>query len=181
MEAVVVTPPEFACVVAADEERGIGKDDDLPWPRLPGDLAHFKNLTSQTRAPGRRNAVIMGRRTWDSVPPRFRPLPNRLNVVVSRGEPDLPPEVVLARGLDSAVDAAMAASVETIFVIGGGVVFSDAIRDPRCQTVYYTRIDAAFDCDVFFPVFEDGFVLETTEPRREAGITYAIERWRRRA
>jgi dihydrofolate reductase/thymidylate synthase len=69
-------------VVAATPEWGIGAGGTLPW-RLPGDLAFFKALTTKTRDAGRVNAVILGRSTWDSLPPKFRPLPGRLNVVVS--------------------------------------------------------------------------------------------------
>ena len=69
-------------VVAATKEWGIGAGGSLPW-RLPGDMAFFKALTTKTADPHRVNAVILGRATWDSLPPKFRPLPGRLNVVVS--------------------------------------------------------------------------------------------------
>ena len=80
---VLLTSP--ACVqvvVAATPEWGIGAGGTLPW-RLPGDMAFFKALTTKTRGQGAVNAVILGRSTWDSLPPKFRPLPGRLNVVVS--------------------------------------------------------------------------------------------------
>ncbi len=70
-------------VVAATRAWGIGKDGALPW-HLPGELAAFKELTAKTAGnAGVRNAVVMGRRTWESLPPKFRPLPGRLNVVLS--------------------------------------------------------------------------------------------------
>ena len=84
MDAVEIAPPSYACVFAADEAGGIGRDNDLPWPRLPGDLAFFARITTETRDPAKQNAVIMGRRTWDSIPPKYRPLPGRRNIVVSR-------------------------------------------------------------------------------------------------
>jgi len=71
VESVVVPPPAFTCVLAADEQRGIGRGNDLPWPRLPGDVAHFKAITTGTREPGRRNAVVMGRRTYDNSVPEW--------------------------------------------------------------------------------------------------------------
>ena len=73
----------FQIVVAATkDEMGIGLDGALPW-RLPKDMAYFKAVTSRVDEPGARNAVIMGRKTWESIPAKFRPLPGRLNVVLS--------------------------------------------------------------------------------------------------
>ena len=77
-------PRTFSVIVAAaSTSMGIGKQGKLPW-RLSADMAHFKDVTSTTSSALKRNAVIMGRATWESIPPRFRPLPSRLNVVLSR-------------------------------------------------------------------------------------------------
>lgn len=70
-------------VVAASERLGIGLDNHLPW-RLPGDMAAFKRITSTAPRPDAPNAVIMGRKTWESIPPKFRPLAGRTNVVLTR-------------------------------------------------------------------------------------------------
>lgn len=80
---------QFALIVAATEELGIGLLSNLPW-RIPKDMAFFKHVTShvpkafQQQQPNVQNAVIMGRVTWESIPPKFRPLDNRYNIVVSR-------------------------------------------------------------------------------------------------
>jgi dihydrofolate reductase len=175
-------PPQFACVVAADQNRGIGRDNRLPWPRLRGDLAHLKEVTTTTRKPGARNAVIMGRRTWESIPPHFRPLAGRLNLIVTGGAPALAGDARAAQSLDQALDEATAAGVELTFVLGGGQLFARAVTDPRCRLIYYTRIGGVFSCDTFFPPFEETFILETAlPPHTEAGVTYQIERWRARA
>jgi dihydrofolate reductase len=177
-----LVPPHFACVVAADQNRGIGRENHLPWPRLRGDLTHLKAITTNTRAPGARNAVIMGRRTWESIPPRFRPLPQRLNLVVSRTAADLPGDARLARSLDEALDQASGAEIEQIYVLGGGQLFAEAVCDPRCRAIYYTRIGGVFQCDTFFPPFEERFLLvETEPPHHEAGVSYQIERWHARS
>jgi dihydrofolate reductase len=74
--------PAAQCVLAATPTGGIGLDGGLPW-RLPGEMAFFRDLTTKTRDAAKRNAVLMGRKTWDSLPPKFKPLPGRLNVVLS--------------------------------------------------------------------------------------------------
>jgi dihydrofolate reductase len=171
-------------VVAADRERGIGKGGTIPW-RLPGEVRHFKELTTTTEDPARRNAVIMGHTTWESLPARFRPLPGRHNVVLSRRPAlDVPPGVVHARGLDAALEALAGATpaIARVFVIGGSQVYAEALARPDCQYIHYTRIDARFDCDTFFPAFEDRFTRTATlREASEAGTAYRIELWTRRA
>lgn len=170
----------FACVVAADLGHGIGKDNDLPWPRLSTDLRTFKRITSAA-APGRRNALIMGRLTWDSVPPPLRPLPGRLNIVISRTSPALPDGVWLATSLDQALTRASAdPDLDKLFVIGGGQIYAQAFAHPACTELFVTRLAARFDCDTFIPPIPDGFTrAEVLAEVEEAGVRYAIERWAR--
>jgi dihydrofolate reductase len=109
------------------------------------------------------NAVVMGRKTWDSLPDRFRPLPNRLNVVLSKKKHDEGgKEIVLARSLEKALDHLSSKSIANIFVIGGGRVYEESIRHPQCQALYLTQIDNAFDCDTIFPDFTSNFALRAT-------------------
>ena len=167
----------FACVVAADRAGGIGKANDLPWPKLPADLRHFRDITTRT-APGRRNAVIMGRKTWDSVPPKYRPLSDRLNVVVSRGHLALPAGVLLAHSLDDALaQAAAAPDVYRLFVVGGGEIYRQAFAHPACRDIYLTRIDAELDCDTFIHLPAHFACAEVLGTHEEAGLRYTIERW----
>lgn len=165
-------------VVASDEAGGIGKDGDLPWS-LPGDMRHFRRLTR--RAPkGRRNAVIMGRRTWDSIPERFRPLAGRLNIVVSR-RPDLPlPEAArLAHSLEGALEAASEAAA--VFVIGGAMLYAEALSHPSARVVHLTRVRARVSCDTFLPPLGAEWVLEeVSAAKTENGLTYDFARYVRR-
>jgi dihydrofolate reductase/thymidylate synthase len=175
----------FDVVVAADAKLGIGKTGLLPW-KLPGDMAYFKRVTSTTSDSAKQNAVVMGRKTWDSIPKKFRPLPNRLNIVISRQSPEslvLPEQVIHAASLDEALSKADSENIETVFVIGGGEIFAAAMRHPACRLLYLTDIQADFDCDTFLPDFQQDFVpAPGTEKVRETdnGIEYEFKVFARR-
>ena len=169
----------FDIVLAADLDWGIGKDNGLPWPKLRGDLQHFKRITS-TASEGRRNAVIMGRKTWESKEVAGRPLANRLTVVMSRGALAVPPEVFVAHSLD---DALAVGNVETLFLVGGAGPIREAIERDDLRFVYLTRIEQRFACDVRMPDLDArGFLRDAWEGEREAeefDVRYRIERLRR--
>jgi dihydrofolate reductase len=173
----------FDIVLAADLDWGIGKDNTLPWPKLRGDLQHFKRITS-TASEGRRNAVVMGRKTWESKEVAGKPLPNRLNVVVSHQALVVPPGVVLAASVDAAlaVGGAGVGGIDSIFVVGGAGLVRHVIERPDLRFVYLTRIDGRFDCDVHMPDLDArGFVRDAWEGEREAEefeVHYRIERLR---
>jgi dihydrofolate reductase len=176
---------DFDVVVAADLGDGIGKAGQVPW-HLPGDLAHLKRLTSDTEVPGTHNAVLMGRVTWDSIPDRFRPLPGRLNVVISRQiNLALPAEVVRATSLPHALELARApASVERIFVLGGAEIYRLALALDGCRRIYLTRVLARYDCDAFFPAIPTRFrrealLAEGADGEGQAAVGYRIEQWTR--
>jgi dihydrofolate reductase len=166
----------FACVVAMDEERGIGKNGTLAW-RLPADLKHFKAVTSKGD-PRKQNAVIMGRKTWDSLPEKFRPLPGRLNIVLSRQKDlKLPEGVVLLSDFEEALTyAEKQSNVDQVFLIGGAQLFTQTINHPACQTLYITEVMGKFGCDVFFPPIPHRFKLATNNPvLNEGGISYRFD------
>lgn len=147
----------FQVVVAATREMGIGKDGKLPW-RLPSDLKFFKEVTMTTSDPMKKNAVIMGRKTWESIPTQFRPLPGRLNVVLTRsGSFNIATaeNVVSCGSMDSALDLLAASpycfSTEKVFVIGGGQVLREALNAPGCDAIHFTDIETSIDCDTFVP------------------------------
>lgn len=170
----------FDVVVAADLDWGIGKDQTLPWPKLRGDLRHFKRITSTTSTPGRRNAIVMGRKTWQSKEVAERALPDRLNVVVSRSEFVVPPGVLAVRSLDEALAVR---DVETVFVVGGAILLVEAIERKDLRYVYLTRIEERYDCEVKMPDLDArGFVKVAWEGElvnEEHGVRYRIERLRR--
>lgn len=151
----------FSIIVAVDKKNGIGKDGKIPWA-LPSDMKHFKAMTTETSSSGKTNAVIMGRKTWESLPEKWRPLPHRLNVVLTQDKNySVPSNVVKSQGLDEALrvldSKEYQKTVDKIFVIGGANVYAQALVHPRCQRVYLTVIDKEFGCDAFFPEWKQNF------------------------
>ncbi|KAL5714745.1 hypothetical protein ACHQM5_016663 [Ranunculus cassubicifolius] len=147
----------FQVVVAATRSMGIGKDGKLPW-RLPSDLKFFKEVTVATSVTGKMNAVIMGRKTWESIPPKYRPLPGRLNVVLTRSESSdiaAAQNVITCGSLVSALEllakSPYGPSIEKLFVIGGGQIFRDALNAPECDAIHITEIEENIECDTFMP------------------------------
>ncbi len=143
----------FSIIVAVDSQFGIGKNGLLPW-HLPSDLKYFKKITTQATSPAKTNAVIMGRKTWESIPPAFRPLSGRLNIVISRQAQLIVPEGVFhAKSLEEALSFLQNKknNVGEIFVIGGAQIFQQALEHPSCQKIYLTCIEKEFSCDTFFP------------------------------
>jgi dihydrofolate reductase len=166
----------FDCVLAADLDWGIGKTNGLPWPKLKGDLAHFKRVTSLVPS-----AVIMGRRTWESTEVAGQPLPKRLNIIVTRHQPTVPDGVIVAGSLDVALDAAKAC--EATFVVGGAELFRIAFAHEALRWIYLTRIEGHFGCDVIVPNLDEGFERDAWDGEatlEDNGVRYRIERLKRR-
>src|SRR5690606_2233959 len=101
-------------------------------------------------------AVIFGRRTYFSIPERYRPLPGRLNIVLTRGSYDFPDDVLVAGSLDEALECA--ADCAVAWVCGGAHVYAEAFRRPDLSLVDLTRIEASYDCDVRLPLVPARFV-----------------------
>lgn len=171
----------FSIVVAMDAQKGIGLKGQLPW-HLPEDLKEFKRITSSVSDSSKKNAVIMGRKTWESIPDKFRPLPGRVNIVLSRGILKLPANAVKATSISEAFDyIERELLIESAFVIGGGDIFKQAIQEIACQKLFITYIQQSFDCDVFFPAVEDSFVKTKESPAMTyQSMTYQFVEYRRK-
>ncbi len=169
----------FDVVVAADLDWGIGKNNALPWPKLKGDMAHFRRITS-TCAEGKLNAIIMGRKTWESAEMLGQPLPKRLNVVVTRQGAKVPEGVVVAGSLDAALMAARGDNIDNVFVIGGAEIIRQAVGHADLRYVYLTRVEARFGCDVAIPNLDElGFTKTAWDGEQHGednGVHYRIER-----
>jgi dihydrofolate reductase len=178
----------FDCILAADLNNGIGKNNSLPW-RLPSDMKFFKERTTMSRD-SVRNAVIMGRRTWESIPGKFKPLPERLNIVMSRAA-GLAQKALLAEGYDEnevvavgtlkeALAYAEACGAANAFVIGGAEVYAQAFEDARCRYIYVTRVQAAYDCDVTVTIPAHFTEVEVLGVATDKGVEMRFERLSRR-
>lgn len=175
----------FNIIVAIDEKNGIGKDGKLPW-HVPEDLKHFKTVTCKREAPLKRNAVIMGRKTWESIPGHFRPLSDRFNVVITRNkELALPESVLKAENFRSALNQLeapeLSGQIEDIYVIGGELVYKEAMGHPQCQKIYITHILVSLDCDAFFPPFKFQFEqVSSTSISKSNSLQYYFAEYTRR-
>lgn len=129
-------------IAAMAENRVIGKDGEIPW-HYPEDLKHFKEKTTD-------NSVLMGRKTYESLPEDFRPLPDRENIVLTRSDPDLSESVKIANSLEEAYDTA---ENEKLFIAGGASVYKQALDD--ADKMVLTRIPKEHEGDTFFPEWED--------------------------
>jgi dihydrofolate reductase len=157
-------PKPVITLLAAVARNGvIGIDNRLPW-HLPADLKHFKALTLG-------HTVIMGRKTWESLPAKFRPLPGRRNIVVTRDPSYRAEGAVVAQSLPAAIAAA---GNDEAFVIGGAELYAAAL--PLADRLQLTEIDAAFEGDTWFPAIDPDHWRETSREAHhdEAGFGYAF-------
>ena len=132
----------IALIAAIDLQGGIGRHNALLWTD-PKDHAHFRSLTVG-------HTVLMGRKTWDSLPPRFRPLPGRHNIVLSRDPMFLAPGAELAPSLDAALGGVD--PLHTAWIIGGAELYRQSLG--LAERLELTEIQANFEADTFFPPFD---------------------------
>lgn len=179
-----LTQLPLTIIVAATTKNGIGKSGGLPWPMLKKDMAYFARVTKREPLPvntesvqsdtlkernlsgTRRNVVIMGRKTWESIPPKLRPLKERTNIIISSQDRSkllpLPDDVLVARDihaglvdLENLIQEGKSLPVGRAFVIGGSSIYKSALELPQTNRILMTRIGKEYDCDTFFPVALD--------------------------
>ncbi|KAL8903215.1 MAG: hypothetical protein Q9207_004081 [Kuettlingeria erythrocarpa] len=198
------TIPPLTLIVATTPSLGIGLNGSLPWPPLKADLQFFARVTKRpppsptatTPTPASdptaqetsttipRNAVIMGRKTYDSIPPKFRPLKGRYNLVITRSPGKFYERNQEFGGTDVVVAAtSVAAGLRKLqahgskplgraFVIGGAEIYKQALELRECERVLWTRLGGEWECDTWFP---DGVVGDGVEDGGEGK-----NGWRRR-
>lgn len=130
---------DIVIIAAVARNRVIGRDNQLIW-NIPEDMAHFKALTAG-------HTVLMGRKTWESLPPRFRPLPGRRNIVISRQADYDAPGAELATSLEAGI--ALAKQDATVFIIGGADIYRQAMT--LADRLEITEVDLSPEGDSWFP------------------------------
>lgn len=160
----------ISLIVAAATNNGIGKDNQLLW-HLPKDLQFFKKITWAM-------PVIMGRKTFESL--SGKPLPGRLNIVITRQKDWKPEGIVVVHSLKDALFVAQSADYKEVFVAGGGEIYKEAL--PLAHKVYLTRVQAEPEADTFFPELSDHWQLVFDEPYAadaKHAFAFTFQRWER--
>jgi dihydrofolate reductase len=177
----------FSIIVATDNKGGIGKDNQIPFINKK-DLQNFKRITTQSSSPDKKNAVIMGKNTWFSLP--IKPLPNRLNIIISNSmkqDDATNPSLKNAMIFSSIEKACMYCSimennVDKVFVIGGEKIYTYCFTHlfPYIQNIYHTQFHQTFECDCFFKYHSSLQILNTfdvvkiLETKEEDEYTYTV-------
>lgn len=153
-------PPIISLIAALSKNHVIGIHNTLPW-RLPADLQHFKKLTMG-------HPIIMGRKTFESI---GRPLPGRINIIISRNDYPAPAECRVTKSLESAI--ALCSDYDEAFFIGGAELYRQALA--YADRLYLTEIHTEIEGDAWFPEFSKDEWLETTrEPHHDAEYQFSF-------
>lgn len=152
-------PPTISLIACIGQNRELGYKNDLIW-KIPEDMAYFRQITSG-------HVVVMGQRTYESI---GRPLPKRINVVLSDNIDFHPDGVLVARSMDEALELARDNESEEIFFIGGAYVYSQAIK--FADKLHLTLVDATSTADTFFPKYDDFEPIEKVREGEYKGTKY---------
>ncbi len=152
---------KISAIAAMGRNREIGKNNDLLW-HIPRDMKFFKETT-------RHKVVIMGRKNYESIPPKFRPLPDRVNIIISRNPEFQAPECYVCTSLKEAILLCEELGEDDVFIIGGAQIYALALEELPINTLYITHVDATYpDAEAYFPDFNQS-EWKTTEVMNVAG------------
>ena len=153
----------FSLILAVDDKNWLWKDGDLAW-RIPEDMKYFKQITTTTYCENSENAVVMGRKTWDSIPEKFRPLPGRMNCILSSSGTKKWEKIADHTYKFDSLHACMKfvskrKEIEHIFIIWGSQLYNSVLDHPKLQRIYLTQVSWDYECDVFFDGIPENFKL----------------------
>jgi dihydrofolate reductase len=177
---------KFSIVIATDSKNGIWKNNSLAW-KLSKDMKYFRELTTKNTDLWKLNAVIMWKKTWESIPANFKPLPNRINCILSRK--------IINESKNSKIDdfvlyfnslVSCLSEIETktnldhIFIIGWADLYNQVLINPLLEKIYITKVLWDFDCDVFFDWVPNNFyMIEQSEEMEENWVKFRFEVYRK--
>jgi dihydrofolate reductase len=164
----------ISAIAALGNRRQIGRDNELLW-NIPEDLQRFKKLTSG-------KAVIMGRKTWQSLPESVRPLPGRENIVLTRDKEFVAPGGIVKHDVENAINYAKKWSQKNrkseVFVIGGATIYEQAL--PEIDKLYLTLVDSDKEGDAFFPEYKNEFKEVDAEKKSAKGVIFEFKNLERK-
>jgi dihydrofolate reductase len=138
---------KVALIVAMDSEGGIGKNNDLMW-HLPSDMRFFKEKTAG-------QIVVMGRKNYDSIPEKYRPLPNRENVILTRNSSFEAEGCKVFHSMEACLEHYKNETDRIVFIIGGGEIYRQALELNCVEEMFITHVDKVYDAETFFPKFDE--------------------------
>jgi dihydrofolate reductase len=153
----------ISLIAALSTNRVIGKNNDLPW-HLPDDMKYFMQTTKG-------HHVILGRKNYDSLPEKFRPLPNRTNIVITHQKDFKADKCLVVHSLEKALAIAKENNEQEVFIIGGAEIYK--LGFPSSHRLYLTEIDAVIEGDTFFPHFKKEDWNETSRIHHPADERHA--------
>jgi dihydrofolate reductase len=155
----------ISLIAALAKNRTIGKNNDLPW-HLPDDMKYFMQTTKG-------HYVIMGRKNYDSIPEKFKPLPNRTNIVVTRKKNFIALGCIVVNSLDEGINLAKDANEKEVFIIGGAEIYKLSLS--VATRLYLTEINGNIEGDTFFPAIDNADWKEVSRVHHEKDSRHAFD------
>ncbi len=178
---------KFNIILAVDDKNWLWKNNELAW-KLSSDMKYFKEITTKTQDLSKFNAVIMWKKTWKSIPSKFRPLNDRINCVLTRNIKNddiwskLDDFVLYFNSFEHCLsELESKENLENIFVIGWANLYNQILDNPMLDKIYITKIKWNYNCDVFFDWIPEWFIVESyTDWRIENNIEYSFWIYKRK-
>ena len=179
---------KFNIILAVDSKNGIWKDNWLAW-KISADMKYFKNITSNTNDLAKMNAVVMWRKTRESIPSKYRPLPERVNCILSRKIINndiwskIDDYVLYFNSLEKCLsELESKENIENIFLIWGANLYNQVLDNPMLDKIYITKVKWDYNCDVFFDWVPNYFIEESsTDIQTENDIDYSFCVYKKKA
>ena len=156
----------ISAIVAVSDNGIIGRDSDLPWD-LPDDMKFFQHTTLG-------HHIITGRKNYETIPVKYRPLKKRVNIVVTRNIKYVAEGAVVVHSLDAAIKLAHKAGEEETFIIGGGEIYKEALEHKLIDRLYITEVHSHIEGDTYFPTIDPDQWYEVSRELHRTDAKHAI-------